>query len=583
MEAAKLFLLLLFVTLVCVDGSRKKPKRTVEVEGSSSEDDSSACPSNETVTDFHNMLTLPKNFVANKISFRAVIPHFTEFVVADVKGPGCIRQLWMVTGIGDRLARPQFCTFSADSLSMIVRIYFDDEPVPSVEVPLGPMFGIFHDIGDNWRASRQFGADTALFKMSENGAYTFITPMPFSKSVRITIQDENPDLTGFMRIWLQANYYAYDPRCPFPEPLRLHIAYRMQDRPSDYTNSSVRYKRSYHIGYAQGRGYLLGTALGLQVRDTNDLWFHNAGEMVIADHTTNPRVFKGTGGEDFFCSSCWFNFHHTYPDWGYLYGSNSNNFSAYRFFVSDFQLPFKSEISLSYGVNIDHVQSVMYWYQTKPSLQISKQYPLEARTMSQPMADAFQQYALPAPTGHIPYWNITSCRHVQHWPQSSMDNPHHKQLSFSEETFIRPIFGFVSVGEYFFPYGMGNDGYPVNCFIWLRGVYKSPKKQPVRIMITHDDPFDIYLNGDLLYSKDTQMPGYHSFNIYTTLDAGRNEFQVKAANLDNTNARAFVIGVNLFFNEARKKHFYLQQRGGFANADEQVKKERSAGVVRPKA
>ncbi|RYY88815.1 DUF2961 domain-containing protein [archaeon] len=33
---------------------------------------------------------------------------------------------------------------------MVLRVYFDGETVPSVRVPLGPMFGIFHDIGDKY-------------------------------------------------------------------------------------------------------------------------------------------------------------------------------------------------------------------------------------------------------------------------------------------------------------------------------------------------------------------------------------------------------------------------------------------------
>eukprot|EP01031_Cornospumella_fuschlensis_P032011 gene32011-38705_t len=201
-----------------------KSKRFVRVEGSQPHVlNATTCPSQETVSDFHNMLTLPKRFAAHKISFRSVIPHFRESVIVDLKGPGCVRQFWIVTGLGSRSKRPHFCTHSADSLSMMVRIYFDGEPVPSVRVPLGPMFGIFHDIGDNWRASRQYGADTSLFKISENGAFTFVTPMPYSKSVRITIQDENPDVTAYMRIWMQVSYHSYDPRCPFPENKRLHI------------------------------------------------------------------------------------------------------------------------------------------------------------------------------------------------------------------------------------------------------------------------------------------------------------------------------------------------------------------------
>ncbi|RYY88814.1 hypothetical protein EON63_01735 [archaeon] len=32
-----------------------------------------------------------------------MIPHFRESVIADLKGPGCVRQIWIVTGLGEPL------------------------------------------------------------------------------------------------------------------------------------------------------------------------------------------------------------------------------------------------------------------------------------------------------------------------------------------------------------------------------------------------------------------------------------------------------------------------------------------------
>lgn len=527
--------------------------------------DSGACPSTETQPAYHGMLRLPKHSVTHKISFRSCINHQNETAIADISGPGAVTQFWLVTGIGQRRQRPKFCVYTSDALTLVVRVYVDGEATPRIEAPLGPMFGIHHDVGDNWGNSNPYGADNNVYKISENGAFTLIAPMPFSKGCRITIQDESPDLTLRMRIWAQTNYAAYDPRCPMPETLRLHAAYRIQDRQVEYpvTNEEpAKYKRSYVVGHGVGRGYLLGATFGFNPQDTLDWWFHNSGELIIMDHQTNPRVYKGTGGEDTFLSSCWFHEHHNFPDWGYQSGDNKNQFSAYRWFVGDMQMPFNSSFQFQYGLNRDFVASVMYWYQSGPAVPMNKHTPLDQRTRKAPVDPTLR---IDPPTGQIQHWNFTPIHKLVHWEHSHLEVPVH----FDELVGIKPVLGMISVGEYFFRYGVGNEGYPTDVFLWGRAYYQSAVEQEVRIMVTHDDPVELFLNDDLIYSNHKSLPGHHSFDVYTTLDAGRNTFIVKMANNENNNARAFVLGVNLFFGKeaANKDRFYLQPFGGVIDTD----------------
>lgn len=57
------------LSLIVLAGAEvAKSRRAVEVEGSLPH--VLNCPDLETVSDFHNMLTLPKRFAAHKISFR---------------------------------------------------------------------------------------------------------------------------------------------------------------------------------------------------------------------------------------------------------------------------------------------------------------------------------------------------------------------------------------------------------------------------------------------------------------------------------------------------------------------------------
>lgn len=160
------------------------------------------CPNREVQKEFYNMLTLPTVGAPNKISFRSCISRTNETVLADIEGPGCVKQFWLVTGMGNE-GRPARCVFTKDSLMMVLRVYYDDETKPSIEAPLGAFFGIYHDRGDQWgNTAEGYGADNALFKISENGAYTWMAPMPFAKRIRITLINENQEDVK-MRVWSQ--------------------------------------------------------------------------------------------------------------------------------------------------------------------------------------------------------------------------------------------------------------------------------------------------------------------------------------------------------------------------------------------
>ena len=108
------------------------------------------CNDEKTIMDFHNILKLPMDFTPNKISFRTCVSHTEETVIADIHGSGSIRMLWLVTGLGARSGRPSHCVLSKDALMMVVRIYFDGSNIPSVETPLGPLFGFHHDTKEYW-------------------------------------------------------------------------------------------------------------------------------------------------------------------------------------------------------------------------------------------------------------------------------------------------------------------------------------------------------------------------------------------------------------------------------------------------
>lgn len=141
-------------------------------------------------------------------------------------------------------------------------------------------------------------------------------------------------------------------------------------------------------------------------------------------------------------------------------------------------------------------------------------------------------------------------------------------LPYEHLTFLKPTFGFVSIGEYFFTYNT-NEGYPNHKGAWLRGYYehKGRDNEEVTLLLTHDDPTIVYLNDKLLYREDQSLSGFHTFHIKATVKAGNNVFVVKIENYENTNTRAWVLGldVRLASDPVPKGMFgadvHVQQRG----------------------
>src|SRR5690554_4111221 len=77
-------------------------------------------------------LDLPDNPVSRRISRHFSFQGPDPVVLADIAGPGCIRRFWIT---GGNIGR-----------DVILRIYFDDEPVPYVEAPLNDFFGAMHNL-----------------------------------------------------------------------------------------------------------------------------------------------------------------------------------------------------------------------------------------------------------------------------------------------------------------------------------------------------------------------------------------------------------------------------------------------------
>ena len=267
------------------------------------------------------------------------IPVGGTAVLADIQGPGVVVQFWVTIGAEDKYFLRR----------ILLRMYWDGEENPSVEVPIGDFFGT----GFQYKHYV-----TPYIGMSSGGYYSYF-PMPFQKSARIEVVNQ----TG-----AEVNSFYY------------HIDYQKLDRPLEddvaYFHSQwhrdvrTKDKSNYVVLDAQGEGHFVGLNMSMQSYD-GGLGYLEGDEMVYVDGETQPSMY-GTGTEDYFTSGWYFNRgEFAAPYHGLILKDDSlGRIAAYRFQIND-AVPFKKSIrfTIEHGhANTEAADycSTAYWYQKEP-------------------------------------------------------------------------------------------------------------------------------------------------------------------------------------------------------------------------
>ncbi len=273
------------------------------------------------------------------------LPPGTVTTLMDVDGPGCIRHIWM--------------TVNAQYLRcLVLRMYWDGETAPSVEVPVGDFF---------CNAAR-YTAEIRAIPISVNptNGMNCYFPMPFARHARITIENLLPDeaVAGF---FYTINFEELDE--PAGEAC-FHARFHREN--------PLRYGDDYVIlDGVEGRGKFAGCYLAWQ--QNNDGWWGEGEVKMFLDGDGEFPTICGTGTEDYF-GGAWC-FHKTFssPFLGYPCGGENRTgarHSLYRFHLLDpihFQERLKVTIQAigwrsggRYLPLQDDISSVAYFYQCEP-------------------------------------------------------------------------------------------------------------------------------------------------------------------------------------------------------------------------
>ena len=255
----------------------------------------------------------------------------------------------------------------AGSRRYILRVYWDDQETPSVECPIGDFFA------SGW--GPYFPINSLPVSVNPNRAFNCFWEMPFRQRCRITLENRDEQA---LTCYYQVNY-------------------TLTEVPDDAAYFHAQFRRVNPLPYAtpytilegvQGRGHYVGTALAWGVNNCG--WWGEGEIKFFLDGDGEFPTICGTGTEDYFGGCYNWDVAGKYtaystpflgmqplpqPDGTY---QSQQRFSMYRWHIMD-PVRFAQDLRVTiqalgwrsggrYLPLQDDIASVVYWYQTLPTV-----------------------------------------------------------------------------------------------------------------------------------------------------------------------------------------------------------------------
>lgn len=288
-----------------------------------------------------------------KISPSVMIGAKTTFTMAEIRESGAIQHIWLTC-------------HPSTWRSIILRMYWDDEPHPSVEVPIGDFFC------NGW--CERSNVSSLPIAVNPAGGFNSYWEMPFHKSAKITVENiADEDVVLFYQVDYTLTEVPKDAAC-------FHASWNR--------SNPLQYKEVHTIlDGVRGHGHYVGTYLAWQVNSNN--WWGEGEIKFYMDGDKDFPTICGTGTEDYF-GGAW-NWEHPIGQ----YGTYSNaflgmhqaikpdglyraqqRFGMYRWHVMD-PIRFEENVRITiqalgwrsgrrYLPLQDDIASVACWYQAEP-------------------------------------------------------------------------------------------------------------------------------------------------------------------------------------------------------------------------
>jgi hypothetical protein len=357
--------------------------------------------------------------------------------LADIDGAGCISHIWMTAYGGAE--DPYYLR------KVLLRMYWDGEDTPSVEVPLGDFFGVGHAKVSTYVSMPMNMIAGSRREVYNSASMNCYLQMPFSNGARVEVElQSDKELALFFYI----DYEELDEVAD--DVLRLHAQWRRENPTVSDVSIADLYAEhgtsegvwgvlrdspnltgdgNYVILDAEGRGHFVGCNLSFDFLNPipGIYWFGEGDDMFFIDGEKWPPSLHGTGTEDYFCHA----FGWAIGQYDALYHGASlagilaqggiklpqgdfevlnppdlanptsintvyaGKWTLYRWHIEDpvfFQESIR--VTIEHGHNNCHendFSSVAYWYQTEPHKQFPRMLPMEQR-MPIPDKESLKRY-----------------------------------------------------------------------------------------------------------------------------------------------------------------------------------------------
>ena len=269
----------------------------------------------------------------------------TTTTLADIAGPGVIQHIWITV-------RPEAYR------SCVLRMYWDGEETPSVEVPLGDFFANVHGL--------RYNVVSLPVAVNPSGGFNSYWPLPFRKRARITIENQ---------YWEPIQGFFYQ------------ITYALGQVPEEAAYLHAQWRRSMttrehpeHVllDGVRGQGHYVGTVMAW-TQFSNGWWGEGEIKFYIDGDGQFPTIC-GTGTEDYFCGAWGFGEAFCAPFTGYpLWRKEPGEVprhGLYRWHIMD-PIRFQKDLKVTmqalgwwlkgkFQPLTDDISSVAYWYQREP-------------------------------------------------------------------------------------------------------------------------------------------------------------------------------------------------------------------------
>lgn len=187
-----------------------------------------------------------------------------EYEIAKINEEGIIKHIWMTLDINH-------------SLKMNLRVYYDGNDFPSIDVPLTKFFFVGFD--------QRTEVNSLLISVNPGFGLNSYFPMPFKKSIRMTVTNNNP-FPAVLYFQIDYELGKNDDNAMY-----LHCLYNESFPVKKYDNHII-------LPTIKGKGSYVGTFLTYETDFTT--WWGEGELKFFIDGDDKFPTICGTGTEDYF-------------------------------------------------------------------------------------------------------------------------------------------------------------------------------------------------------------------------------------------------------------------------------------------